>query len=148
MSGEILAVFDTTKIKALESGGLQLTNGSILPAAVASYDIVSDGNGYPDGRFVLTCTFAAAPTLNSAVSLYARELGVDGAANTPVPKLGRPGRIIGSFLVDSVTAVQSLVLNAYNLPPKADYYLHNNGTGQSISAGWTLKVTPQTAKVA
>lgn len=146
MSGEAITVVGTTKV--LESNGPAITNGSVVQAAVASYDqLGADGAGFPDGRFVLTCVFGAAPALNAAVMLFARELAVDGATNTEVPTAAHPGRVIGSFLVSASTS-QTLTLTAYDLPAKADYYLYNNATGQSITAGWSLKVTPRSYKAA
>ncbi|WP_267875197.1 hypothetical protein [Massilia sp. Leaf139] len=41
-----------------------------------------------------------------------------------------------------------LLLEAFGLPRRADYYVYNSGTGQQLSAGWTLKVTPRTDKLA
>jgi len=147
MSGEVITVFGT--IKTLETNGAAIANLAVGVADDATYDRMGvDGNGFPDGRFVLTCSFASAPAENGVLGLYARELGVDGAADADAPEATRPGKVIGSFLVNDRTGSQSIVLEAYNLPPKASYYLHNVNTGQSVSAGWTLKVQPLTCKVA
>jgi len=147
MSGEVITVLGT--IKTLEANGAAISNLAIGAADDASYDRMgADGNGFPDGRFVLTCAFAVAPLENGVLALYARELGIDGATDADVPEATRPGRVIGSFLVNDRTGSQSISLEAYNLPPKASYYLHNVNTGQAVSAGWTLKVQPLTLKVA
>ena len=65
-----------------------------------------------------------------------------------VPEATRPTRFVGSFIINNVTGEQVLQLEAFGLPRKADYYIHNNGSGQSAAAGWTLKVTPRTDKLA
>jgi hypothetical protein len=43
-----------------------------------------------------------------------------------------------------VTTLQYQLCVGYNLPKEAEYYLYNASTGQTVSAGWTLKVTPRT----
>lgn len=146
MSGEAVVVWGTQKI--LEAAGIAIPNGAVMQADDATYDQAADGANFPDAQIVLTCTFSTAPLENGALSVYARELTVDGTANTDVPEATRPGRFIGSFLVNNVTTSQTLVLMAQDVPARADYYIHNNGTGQSVNAGWTLKIKPRTIKVA
>lgn len=145
MSGETIVVWG--QMKALESAGAQVANNSLVKATTG-YDQAADGLGYPDAQFVLNVTFSAAPTENTTLSLYARELLPDGVNNTDEPETTRAGRPIGSFIVNNVTSKQTLTLNAYDLPPKADYYLHNNGTGQAVAAGWDLKIKPRSYKAA
>ena len=142
MSGETIRVYGTTK--TLESNGASIANNALAQADDSFYSTASDGANYPDADFVLTCAFATAPTENTVIALYARPLEVDGMANTEVPETTRPTRYIGSFVVNNVTTSQTMICTAYDLPVKADYYLHNNGTGQTISAGWTLRVKPRT----
>lgn len=147
MSGENIVVWGTTP-KVLEANGAAITNGAVIQADDATYNLSTDGGGYPDALFVLTGTFATAPVENSSLSLYARELDIDGTLDTDVPEATRPGRFVGSFTVNNVTTLQALILVAYDVPRLADYYIHNNGTGQSLAAGWTLKVTPRSNKAA
>lgn len=47
-------------------------------------------------------------------------------------------------MVNNVTSAQYMLVVGRDLPKLAAYYIHNNGTGQTISAGWTLKATPIT----
>ncbi|HSD36093.1 MAG TPA: hypothetical protein VLC92_01210 [Rhodocyclaceae bacterium] len=130
--------------KTLESVGAAITNNSVAQADDANYSLSADGANYPDAEFVLTATFATAPTEGTALSLYARPLDVDGTGDTEIPEAARPTMFIGSFFVNNVTTAQLMVLRAYELPTLATYYIHNNGTGQTVSAGWILKVTPRT----
>lgn len=146
MSGEAVVVWGTPK--TLEANGSSIPNGSVVQADDATYDQAVDGLNFPEARFVLNCTFGVAPVENAALSLYARELDVDSTLDADVPEATRPGRFIGSFMVNNVTTLQTLVLMSQDVPAKADYYIHNNGSGQSVAAGWTLKVTPRTIKVA
>ena len=142
MAGETIIKLGTPK--TLEANGASIANNALAQADDASYSIITDGAYFPDADFVLTATFGTAPTEGAVLALYARPLAVDGTADTQVPEITRPTLFIGSFVVDNVTTAQTMTLRAYDLPTKADYYIHNNGTGTSVSAGWVLKVTPRT----
>lgn len=145
MSGEAIVARLITK--TLESNGASVANNSIGQADDAPYDTYVDGLNYPDAEFVLTCTFGTAPTEGSTISLYARPLDIDGTSDAEAPETTRPTVFIGTFTVNNVTTAQSIVLNgiyAQGVPAKADYYIHNNATGQTISTGWKLTVTPRT----
>lgn len=146
MSGENIVVFGTQK--TLEASGASITNGSVVQADDATYTTSTDGSSYPDAEFALTCTFGTAPTEGAVLALYARELDFDGTLDAEVPEATRPSRFIGSFIVNNVTTSQSMALTAYDVPVKADYYIHNNSTGQTVSSGWTLKVKPRSNKAA
>ena len=142
MSNEAIVKLGTQK--TLESSGAAIANNTLAQADDASYSIATDGAYYPDARFVLTGAFATAPTENTTLALYARPLNIDGTADTDAPEITRPVQYVGVFVVNNVTTSQSLVLMAQNVPWEADYYIHNNGTGQTLSAGWKLLVTPCT----
>lgn len=142
MSGETIVKLGTQK--TLEANGVSIANNTLALADDASYNIVADGAYYPDTDFVLTATFGTAPIEGMVIALYARPLDVDGTADTEVPETTRPTVFVGSFVVNDVTTAQTMTLRAFDVPTKADYYIHNNGTGQTISAGWVLKVTPRT----
>lgn len=149
MSGENTVVWGTQK--TLEANGGSISNNSIAQADDASYDIVNDGASFPDAEFVLVGAFGTAPTEGTNLALYARPLDVDGTNDTEAPETSRPTVFIGTFTVNNVTTTQTIVLNgiyAAGVPKKADYYIYNNGTGQTLSSGWTLKVTPRSNKAA
>lgn len=130
--------------KTLEANGASIANNALAAADDANYDLAADAGSYPDAEFVLTGTFSVAPTEGATLALYARPLDIDGTADAEVPETTRPTVYVGSFTVNNVTTAQSMLLVAQDLPRLAAYYVHNNGTGQSLSAGWTLKVTPRT----
>ena len=146
MSGETIRVYGVTKV--LESNGAEIANNAVVQANDAPYSTVTDGRNYPDADFVLTGSFSVAPTENTVLAVYARPLAVDGTNNAQVPEASRPTRYIGSFAVNNVTSTQAMICTAYDLPQNADYYVYNSGTGQSLAAGWTLRVTPRTYSVA
>lgn len=130
--------------KTLEASGASAANNTVIQANDATYNVVTDGANYPDAEFVLVGTFAVAPTEGTMIGLYARPINVDGSLNTETPETTRPTYYVGSFVVNNVTTQQAMMLRAEDLPVEAEYYIHNNGTGQTLSAGWTLKVTPRT----
>ena len=131
--------------KTLESSGASIAAGAVAQADDANYVLSTDAANWPDAEFVLTATFATAPTEGRAVNLFARPLDIDGTNDAPVPEAGRPTHYVGSFVVDNVTTTQTLNLHgivARDLPRNAAYYLHN-GTDQALSAGWKLIVIPR-----
>lgn len=142
MSGEVILKRGTPK--TLEANGASIANNALAQADDANYDVVVDGADYPDAKFVLAATFGTAPTENTTLALYAKPLDIDGTNDADAPETTRPTVFIGTFTLNNVTTAQYIELLARDVPWKADYYLHNNGTGQTLSAGWTLKVTPCT----
>ncbi|MDN4057131.1 hypothetical protein QPK31_02725 [Massilia sp. YIM B02769] len=146
MSGERIAAWGTVKV--LESSGAMIANAAVVQASAATYSVELDGQGYPDADFALVGTFGVAPVESAALLLYARPLDIDGTKDTEVPEASRPTLFVGSFVVNNATTEQAMLLTAYGLPRKADYYVYNSGTGQSLAAGWTLKITPRTEKLA
>lgn len=143
MANEAALKFGTTK--TLEANGASIANNALAQANDASYGVVADGAFFPDAKFVLSgATFATAPTEGTTLALYARPMNIDGTADAETPETTRPTVFIGVFVVNNVTTAQYIELIAQNVPWEAEYYLHNNGTGQSLSAGWALKVTPFT----
>ena len=142
MANEAIVKLGT--IKTLESSGASVANAVMSLATTATYGIVADGASYPDADFVLSATFGVAPTINTTIDLYAQELDIDGTNDAQAPTTTYKQRYIGSFVVNAVTTAQHLKVHAYDVPLVASYYLHNNATGQTMSTGWTLKVTPRT----
>lgn len=142
MSGETILKLGTPK--TLEANGESIANNTLAQADNASYSVASDGAYYPDAKFVISVTFGTAPTEGTTLALYARPLDIDGTNDAEVPETTRPTVFIGTFVVNNVTTAQYIELLAQDVPWSASYYIHNNGTGQTVSAGWTLKVTPCT----
>jgi hypothetical protein len=148
MAGEMTVVWGTPK--TLEANGASTTNNSISQADDADYSVTADGSDYPDARFVLAAAYTTAPTEGAAISLYARPLNIDSTNDAEAPEVNRPTYFVGNFIVNNVgsSTTQYMSLIAFDVPAEASYYIHNNGTGQTINAGWTLKVTPRTYKPA
>lgn len=146
MAGETIVVFGTPK--TLEANGGAIANNAVVQADDATYDQVSDGAGFMYADFVLGFTYATAPTKGTVLALYARPLDIDGTNDAEVPEATRPTMFIGSFVVNNVTTAQYAQLIERQVPKLASYYIHNSATGQTVSTGWTLKVTPRSYKAA
>lgn len=146
MAGETIVVFGTPK--TLEANGGSIANNAVVQADDATYDQVSDGASFMYADFVLSFTYASAPTEGTVLALYARPLDIDGTNDAEVPEAARPTMFIGSFVVNNVTTAQYAQLIERQVPKLASYYIHNSATGQTVSAGWTLKVTPRSYKAA
>jgi hypothetical protein len=126
----------------LEANGASIASGAIGQANDASLDLGSytAPADYPNARFVFTGTFASAPTANRSLELIARELDVDGTTDTPAPTATYRQKLQAVYIVEA-TATQTLVVDVYDCPRKADWYLYSDA-GVTLNAGWTLKATP------
>ena len=144
MANEVTRAFGTTK--TLEANGGLIANNAIVAADDANYSTATDGANYPDAQFVASFAFTTAPTEGTTLVLVARLINIDGANSADIPEPTRADRFIGSFIVNNTgtSTVQYAACFGRNLPREATYYLLNNGTLQSVNAGWTLKVTPMT----
>lgn len=130
--------------KTLEANGASCANNTVIQADDANYTIATDGSSYPDAEFALSITFATAPTENTTVDLYAQVLNFDSTNDEQAVEATYKPKFITSFTMNNINTIQYLVRTVKNVPRDAAYWLYNNGTGQTFSAGWTLKVTPLT----
>ena len=94
-------------------------------------------------NFTLNATFGAAPTAGT-IQLIAVDWSLDTTPIVgPAPLSSLLGRLVGSFTPQPSTGNAStswrMSLNDIRLNNKTDYYLFNNGTGQSLSASSVLK---------
>ena len=146
MSGEAIVAVGTPK--TLEANGASTANNVVTQANDATYGIVADGASFPDAKFVFSGAFGTAPTENSSITLLARPINISSTNDAEVPETTRGTRFIGAFVLNNVTTTQYIELIARDVPWEAEYYIFNNTTGQTLSAGWTLVVTPFSYKIA
>lgn len=146
MAGELIRVLGTTK--TLEANGASTANNAITQADDADYSVATDGAGYDRAKIALSVTFSVAPTEGAVIGLYARPLNVDGTNDAEIPEAARPFVALGVAPVNNVTTTQYIEVDDIKVPDEFALYIHNNGTGQTISAGWTAKIIPKTVKPA
>lgn len=88
--------------------------------------------------------FGAAPTAGT-VQLIAVPRAFDGTPG-PAPSASMLGRVVGTFSPSPATGNAAtgwvMSIDSVPLPPDCDFFLFNNATGQSLSAGWTLTAQP------
>lgn len=117
----------------------------------ASGDVVSGGWTNDDDAVMASMVAffdwnTTAPTANSAVNLYARLLDIDSTNDQDTPDANYQHVYLGSFPVNDVLTNQYIPIEI-SLPNTKtsqvyEFYIENK-TGQSIVAGWTLKITPK-----
>jgi hypothetical protein len=143
VAGEAQRVYGTQI--TLEANGASIGNNAIAQANDANVDLSDDTPADSfDGEFALTVNYPVAPTAGSSISLILRPLNIDGTADAPVPTATYLNEMFGTFLPNAATGAQTLRCFATHLPREFEAYLFNNGTGQTIPAGWTLRFRPVT----
>ncbi len=101
----------------------------------------------PEASVILSATFSVAPDAGSSVSLIARLVDIVSTDDQDVPDANFPHTFLGFFPINDVTSEQFISIDV-NLPNTKSsqvyhFYIQNNG-GQTISAGWDLRITPRT----
>jgi len=130
---------------------LETSGGAISDAGFAEADndtrATADNPGYPMGEFVFISagTFSAAPTAGAVINLY--EQKTDGTTDSPDVDASNRNDYIGSFIPDLADVSQTLRLIAPIYREGGKYWIEwvDGGAGTaSITAGWTLDLTPIT----
>lgn len=88
-----------------------------------------------------------APDANSSVNLYARPMNIDSTNDGDIPDANFQHNFIGSFPVNDVLTNQYIELASLGVPTgknsaEFQFYIENK-TGETLVAGWTLKLTPK-----
>lgn len=113
-------------------------------------DAWTNSDDAPLAVFALEFTCSVAPTVGSTIDLYAMPLNIGdaGTEDSLPPTANFKHYYLGSFPAKDVTTAQPVTFGLVGLPNVVtsqvyNFYIHNN-TGQTISAGWELTVTPVT----
>ena len=127
----------------LEASGASSGSGTFTAANDAALSSANHSN-FLLGDAVLTCDFGAAVGNNLAISLFRQDLNIDGTSDAPAPATTYRHQYVGRFSVPSGQSASA----TYPCPDvpltKECQFSIENGTDQSISAGWILKITPKT----
>lgn len=142
MANETLIANGTAK--TLEASGLALANNAIV-AVTTIYDRSVDGGNYMDGRFVFSGAFAVAPVENSPLDIYGAAQDISTTNDEQAPETTYKPRYFASLTLNNVITTQYIESAVVRrVPKKFLASLHNNGSGQSLAAGWTLAFIPET----
>jgi hypothetical protein len=104
----------------------------------------------PHASAVLKCQFdTTMPTVGS-IALYARLLNVQSTNDVEVPDANNTVEFVGAFKIDFGVANDVdfyAAIPFFNLPcitasQAIDWYIHNQGTSQTIGVSWQLWITP------
>jgi hypothetical protein len=134
---------DDTSTSAIASGAFSVA------ADVSTWTNDDDA---PEAVFALKCQWATVTNVaNKVVNLYAKPLNIQGANDPVDPSTNRKGTLIGKFTVYAASTGTDYWFNSDDICPLPNYqssqdyefYLENL-TGQQISAGWELYITPKT----
>lgn len=131
------------------------TSAVVDAAFSAAGDVVSGGWINTDdaelAAFALTFQYPSGTILGDGIHLFARLMNIDGTADEPQPDSGWEEHFLGSFTTD--TGLAATTDNTLSLGHDAElpnmytqqvyeFYIKNDA-GVTMTAGWTLKITPK-----
>ena len=138
---------------AIEFFGTQDTLGTSSAAvANAAFSVAGDLSTWTNdddavsASVTLLANFSVAPTANTSVNLYLRLLDVQGTNDGTIPDANFQHTYVGSFPLNDSTVAQYITIDV-GLPNSVtsqnyEFYVEN-GSGQSLPAGWDIYVTPK-----
>jgi hypothetical protein len=133
--------------QTLLNTGATLTNNSQAISSAFDNTQGGTGDGYTKGRLTLSGTFGTAPAANTGLSIWflTSEDGTtyeDGDASTTPSR--PPDYVIP---VRAVNTAQLIAKECLLPAAKFKVLARNDGTGQTLNSGWTLKVLPITSQL-
>ena len=128
------------------TSGTVANNAYSVQGDLASWTNTDDA---PMAAMIGLFTFGTAPTAGTTIDLFCRLLNiVDTTKDTQTPTDDQPVIYMGSYVLDNVTTEQVLSIDIALPNAKSsqeyEFYIKNNGTGQTLSSGWSLQVMPKT----
>ncbi len=121
-----------------------LANNALVASSAYDNTPGQTGDGYTEADLELAVTFGTAPTAGTAASIWFLR-SQDGTnyedGSSSVTPARSPDLVIP---VNASTSAQRIIRAAVLPPGKITVLLKNDGTGQSMSSGWTLKLRPIT----
>lgn len=121
-----------------------LANNALVASSAYDNTQGQTGDGYAECDLELAVTFGTAPTAGTAASIWFLR-SQDGTnyedGSSSVTPARSPDLVIP---VNASTSAQRIIRSAVLPPGKITVLLKNDGTGQTMSSGWTLKLRPIT----
>lgn len=143
--------YGTEDTVTVAGGTSAVTNTSFS----ASGDVVSGGwsndDDAPLASFVLKFQYPSGTIVADGIHLYVRLINIDSTNDEPQTDSGWPHHYLGTFATDTGMAATTdtyYSLSNVALPSKGssqayEFYVENQ-SDVTMTAGWTLKVTPIT----
>lgn len=129
------------------------TGGSTADGAFTSAGQWTNDDDAPEAGFTLVAQWATATSIaGKPINLYTRLHNIQSTNDAPAPSATNPVVFLGSFIAPESTGstdfYMPLASGTTRLPNQYtsqvhDFYIENR-TGQTISANWSLYVTPIT----
>lgn len=142
MAGDIFS--KERAIVSLETNGASIATTAFSAAATTNLDCRSGGNIPEDFlvSFELACGFGTNPAANDPISLYLVPAldGTNFADIDTANKVAQADHFVDTFFVNKVqTTTQRLTVSGKRLLPHLYKAYLSNGSGVTLSTGWTLK---------
>lgn len=143
--------FGTQDLVTIAAGTSEVTNTSYsVDGDCVSPDWSNDDDALLAG-FVLKFQYPSGTITIGGIALYCQRMNIDGANDEPVPDANYSAQFLGSFPTDSGLAVTTdnyIPLGHTALPNLYTNQVYNffikNNCGVTLTAGWTIKITPIT----
>ena len=119
------------------------TSGTLAPTIMDSAGKMAIVQSYTLADLSLKVQFGSAPTAGGTISVYRRDLSIDGANSAPTPTGNYSHTFIGSFKTVADTAVNYLPLDGVPISTNCELFVKND-TDATMSTDWNLKATPWT----
>lgn len=103
------------------------------------------------GTATLKFQYPSGTITTGGIQLLARMLNTDSTNDEPVPSANWAGKFLGNFdtgtsiaaVTDAYLTIPSFSIPAMKAGQELEFYVKNS-CGVTMTAGWTLKVTPKT----
>jgi hypothetical protein len=136
----------------------QVDDGSTSTIANNAYSVAADISEWtntedaPFANFILECQFDTTMPTAGAIDLFARVKDIQGGNEPGVPSDSHRKIWLGTFAIDFLvsadtnffTTIEHAKLPLFYTSQKIDFYLKNNGTGQTMGQDWNLWINPYT----
>jgi hypothetical protein len=149
MPGEVIV--DVGSWVTLEANGASIANAAYAEAddAANRFRRVEDGGSRPHIEVELAFANSANASGSPFISIFQQVLNLFGGTDDAMAPSATNLRrfVLSEPTATGTTATQRMSFIVFDVPPEFSLWLQN-GTGQAIAAGWTLRARGYTHKVA
>lgn len=134
----------------IDSTSGTVADGAFSVAADVDSTWTNDDDA-PFGSAVLKCQFDTTMPTVGHIGLYARLLNVQSTNDENAIDANFQAHLVGAFQIDFGVANDTdfwTVIPTFEMPQAGsgqaiEWYIKNEGTGQTIGSGWNLYITPK-----